>query len=78
MLEYQPKCRDFQRSIGRIDFCVRTDLLTDGILRERFAALVHNRRQLNQEILSQVGAMKTRLHQHLETISGLDGIRPMQ
>jgi polysaccharide pyruvyl transferase WcaK-like protein len=33
MLEYQPKCRDFMRSIGADDLCVRTDALSvSGLL----------------------------------------------
>jgi hypothetical protein len=57
MVEYQPKCADFQDSIGRREFTIRTDAVTTDALVERLDALAAARDRHSAEIATAVDGL---------------------
>jgi len=63
-LEYHPKCLDFQRSLGRERFTVRTDALEPAALAEQVRDLAERRDEHAAELVQAVGALNARLEVH--------------
>ena len=60
-LEYHPKCRDFQLSLGRGDFVLRTDRLDRGTLVERVDELADARDRHRDALVASVNRLRERL-----------------
>jgi polysaccharide pyruvyl transferase WcaK-like protein len=71
MLEYQPKCMDFMRSIGREDWSLRTDQFTAGDLASKLTELSENRERHSKEIELQVALLRTKLEMEFDRISAV-------
>lgn len=78
MLEYQPKCRDFMESIGRADWCVRTDQVTGGDVLERIEALADDRSAHAAAIKVAVSEMRCRLERELARVRDVAGLEPVE
>ena len=76
MLEYQPKCLDFMESIGRTDWCVRTDRVTGPEILERIEALSQARSDHVVEIVTAVGELRRRLAVEVARVRGVVGLDP--
>lgn len=61
MLEYQPKCLDFMRSIGREEHSVRTDRLGAGDLAERLRSMHAGRSTHQRQVNKAVTGLRDRL-----------------
>ena len=59
MLEYMPKCRDFQASLGREDHTLRTDNLSAGAIVERVRALDADRPAERESLAASVTELRT-------------------
>ncbi len=71
-VEYQPKVRDFQGSLGRADLCVRTDAIDVGDLEERVLDLAGSRDDHAAAIRSAVAGLVTIQARHAKVLrSGL-------
>lgn len=68
MIEYQPKCMDFMRSIGRDEWNFRTDRITGRQLREAVVALHDERDSHVKSSLEQVGELRSRLEAEVESV----------
>lgn len=70
-MEYRPKCRDFQESVGRGRYCIRTDELTAGLLlqllEEVDAGLAQQRADLGVEVAALVAEF-TEAAEHARTV----------
>jgi hypothetical protein len=71
MLEYQPKCADFQRSVGRGDFLVRTDALDVASLVDRVDELDRGYEGHRAALGAAVGVLRMRLEAEAVTLRGL-------
>jgi hypothetical protein len=71
MLEYQPKCADFQRSVGRGDFLVRTDALDVASLVDRVDELDRGYEGHRAALGFAVGLLRTRLEIEAAALRGL-------
>ena len=60
-IEYQPKCRDFQQSIGREDFTVRTDQLKIADALEMIHDLDARREEHSLSIIASVAERRSSL-----------------
>ena len=63
-LEYHPKCRDFQRSLGREHLVARTDALVPATLAEQLEDIAGRRDVESAQLVGAVGVLKTRLEGH--------------
>jgi polysaccharide pyruvyl transferase WcaK-like protein len=61
-LEYHPKCRDFQRSLGRERFTVRTDALGRAQIVELVDELAGTRDEESRAIGAAIGELRARWH----------------
>jgi polysaccharide pyruvyl transferase WcaK-like protein len=61
MIEYQPKCADFQESVGRAEWSVKTDVLTADRLVEMLDQLAASRDLQSAQITSAVDKLCTRV-----------------
>lgn len=68
MIEYQPKCLDFMRSIGREEWNLRTDHITGRQLREQVIALHDDRSTHVDDIESSVSVLRGRLEEEVARI----------
>lgn len=66
MLEYHPKCRDFQRSVEREEWTVRTDGIAAEAIVERLAALDADYDEHRRRLIEAVGELRRRLHKSVE------------
>jgi polysaccharide pyruvyl transferase WcaK-like protein len=71
MLEYRPKCRDFQRSLGREEFTMRTDAIDTNRLTEWVFDLAKNRSWHSAAILKAVQSLRSRLHSSARAVDEL-------
>jgi polysaccharide pyruvyl transferase WcaK-like protein len=69
-LEYQPKCRDFQASIGRERWLVRTDELTAGLLVDMTEELAGARSEHSRAVEEGIAPLRERLTAELHVIDG--------
>lgn len=60
-LEYRPKCRDFQRSLGREQFCVRTDQVDPAALVDQMTELLGDQPAHQAHIQHGVGQLRSAL-----------------
>lgn len=67
-VEYQPKCRDFQRSIGRDGFCVRSDHLSSGGMADMVEELRAQRAAHSASTARAVALLVERQREHARTI----------
>jgi polysaccharide pyruvyl transferase WcaK-like protein len=63
-LEYHPKCRDFQRSLGREHLVARTDALVPASLAEQLEDLAERRDAESAQLVAAVTVLKARLERH--------------
>jgi polysaccharide pyruvyl transferase WcaK-like protein len=61
MLEYDPKCRDFQALLGREEHTVRVDRLDAADLIERVEGLALRRDEEQEALLRRVGEIRAGL-----------------
>jgi polysaccharide pyruvyl transferase WcaK-like protein len=70
MLEYQPKCRDFQESIGRAAFTLRTDQVSRNALLELTEDLAERREKHQAALAAGISVCRTRLWTQIRHIRG--------
>ncbi len=70
MLEYMPKCRDFQASLGREDRTLRTDSVTSSAVVEHVRELDAQRASERDILEGAVSDLRTRLETEAARISG--------
>ena len=75
MLEYQPKCRDFQRSIGREDYTIRTDAIDVDQLVGMVEELAENRDAHRLHLFTEVSRLRESLVAQAGWIARLVGAR---
>jgi polysaccharide pyruvyl transferase WcaK-like protein len=80
MLEYQPKCRDFQESIGRGEFLMRTDQIDPDLLVDKVDDLIERREEHQADLHAAVSARRSTLRKsakevrrRLSAVMGMDG-----
>jgi len=69
-LEYQPKCRDFARSIGGEQHLLRTDRLTSSGLVAGTLGLIENRDTEAARVTTMVDALRASLREEFVTLKG--------
>ena len=74
MLEYQPKCLDFMRSVDRQDWSIRTDAVQPAALAEMVGELVSGRAHHATEISCAVERLRNALEQETKTLQAV--LRP--
>jgi hypothetical protein len=79
MLEYQPKCRDFQDSIGRGDFVMRTDRIDPDLLVDKIDDLIERREEHQADLHAAVSERRSKLRasgeevrRRLSAVMGID------
>lgn len=70
-LEYRPKCADFQRSIGREQYAIRTDELSVGAIIEMIDDLASNSDLHADEIAHAVDQLRTGLRAQRFAVQGV-------
>jgi polysaccharide pyruvyl transferase WcaK-like protein len=76
MLEYQPKCLDFMRSVGRAEWSVRTDALQPAVLAGMVGELASKRSEHAAEITREVARLRQDLERETQTLQAL--VAPQQ
>lgn len=71
MLEYQPKCLDFMRSIGREDWSIRTDAVQPTVLADMVSELVSGRLDHAVAISRSVGRLRQSLEQETSRLQAV-------
>jgi polysaccharide pyruvyl transferase WcaK-like protein len=62
-LEYRPKCRDFQESIGRGRYVMRTDQMDLDLLMAWVADITERRHEHTTAMVSEVNALRARMRE---------------
>jgi polysaccharide pyruvyl transferase WcaK-like protein len=75
MLEYQPKCRDFQRSIGREEFTIRADVVDSLKLTRMVQDLDDGYVEHRAAVVAGVATLRARLRGEVEAIERILGKR---
>ncbi|MCU1427325.1 MAG: hypothetical protein JWL83_1325 [Actinomycetia bacterium] len=70
-LEYQPKCRDFARSIGAEQHLVRTDQVSPSMLLDAALALFEQRASERARLLDAVDVLRARLRAEFAHVSSI-------
>jgi Polysaccharide pyruvyl transferase len=60
-LEYRPKCRDFQQSVGRGEYVMRTDQIDAGVMLEWVRTTADERARHAAELATHVATLRGRL-----------------
>jgi polysaccharide pyruvyl transferase WcaK-like protein len=68
-LEYRPKCRDFQESVGRGAYVMRTDKIDPQVIREWVGETVDHRAKHAAELATHVAILRDRLATAAERIA---------
>jgi hypothetical protein len=73
MIEYQPKCRDFMASIGREEWCFRTDRLFPEELADATLSLMNRLDEETELVSRRVSEFQTILRDHANAILSQQG-----
>jgi hypothetical protein len=70
-LEYRPKCRDFQESVGRGEYVMRTDALDGALLGEWIERITADRDRHSTDLARAVSGYRERLAATAADVSAL-------
>jgi polysaccharide pyruvyl transferase WcaK-like protein len=72
-LEYRPKCRDFQESVGRGAFVMRTDQMDEALMRQWVRETADDRAGHARSLAGHVGVLRERLATAAASITAASG-----